>query len=78
MKRRRPWGKVESGVRRLDVIELRTWLVSLGHEMPAFIEQLEHRLGVPATQLSVAARQGKKPRRRAAAPMPERDEDSPG
>ena len=41
--------KVESGVRRLDVIELRTWLAALGQT-----------LAVPAAQLTVAARQGKR------------------
>lgn len=66
--------KVESGVRRLDVIELRTWLAALGQEMQAFIGQLEHSLGVPAAQLAVAARQGKRPRRHAAA-LPSRQED---
>lgn len=58
--------KVESGVRRLDVIELRTWLAALGQEMPSFITLLEHSLGLPAKQLSAVARQGKSPRRRLA------------
>lgn len=52
--------KVESGVRRLDVIELRTWLAALGQAMPAFVERLEQTLAVPAAQLTVAARQGKR------------------
>lgn len=56
--------KVESGVRRLDVIELRAWLAALGQAMPAFIGRLEDSLGVPAGQLGVVARQGKSPRRR--------------
>lgn len=56
--------KVESGVRRLDVIELRTWLAALGQAMPGFINQLEAALGLPTAQLAVTARQGKRPRRR--------------
>jgi transcriptional regulator with XRE-family HTH domain len=36
--------KVEAGARRLDVIELRTWLCALGVDFVAFIEELEQRL----------------------------------
>jgi transcriptional regulator with XRE-family HTH domain len=37
--------KVEAGTRRLDVIELRTWLRALDVDFVAFIEELEQRLG---------------------------------
>ncbi|MDO4795889.1 MAG: helix-turn-helix transcriptional regulator [Brachymonas sp.] len=54
--------KVETGVRRLDVIELRTWLAALGLGLPAFVDRLEAQLHVPTVQLTVLARQGQKPR----------------
>lgn len=36
--------KAESGVRRLDVIELRAWLKAAGTDLPAFVTRLEARL----------------------------------
>jgi|WetSurMetagenome_2_1015567.scaffolds.fasta_scaffold236530_2 transcriptional regulator with XRE-family HTH domain len=36
--------KVERGVRRLDVIELRLWLLALGRTFPEFCGQLDSRL----------------------------------
>lgn len=36
--------KVELGDRRLDVIELRDWVVALGGDTAGFIEDLEERL----------------------------------
>lgn len=36
--------KAEGGVRRLDVIELRTWLAALDVGLSAFVERLEARL----------------------------------
>jgi transcriptional regulator with XRE-family HTH domain len=36
--------KVERGVRRVDVIELRLWLHALGRTFPNFCEQLDARL----------------------------------
>lgn len=33
--------KVERGVRRLDVLELRKWLMCLGTTLPAFSKELE-------------------------------------
>lgn len=37
--------KVESGARRLDVIELRTWLLALDVDFVAFIVELDRQLG---------------------------------
>ena len=37
--------RVERGVRRLDVLELRRWVNALGLSMPEFIDKLEQRLG---------------------------------
>ncbi|MGQ3052901.1 MAG: helix-turn-helix domain-containing protein [Roseateles sp.] len=37
--------RVERGVRRLDVLELRRWVGALSVTLPNFIEQLEERLG---------------------------------
>jgi transcriptional regulator with XRE-family HTH domain len=37
--------KAEGGVRRLDVIELRSWLNAAGTDLHAFVERLELRLG---------------------------------
>ena len=34
--------------------------IALGQAMPAFVERLEQTLAVPAAQLTVAARQGKR------------------
>jgi len=36
--------KVERGVRRLDVVELRLWLQALGVPFPEFCRQLDERL----------------------------------
>ena len=36
--------KCERGVRRLDVIELRSWVHALGQGFPEFVKDLEHRL----------------------------------
>jgi len=37
--------RVERGVRRLDVLELRRWVNALGISLQDFIEQFEQRLG---------------------------------
>ena len=37
--------RVERGVRRLDLLELRRWVNALGISLPDFIEQFEQRLG---------------------------------
>lgn len=36
--------RVERGVRRLDVLELRSWVNALGHSLPDFIAKFEQRL----------------------------------
>lgn len=36
--------RVERGVRRLDVLELRRWVQAMGVPLPVFIERLEQRL----------------------------------
>jgi len=36
--------KVERGVRRLDVLELRVWVGALGHPLGAFVEELDRQL----------------------------------
>lgn len=36
--------RVERGVRRLDVLELRHWVSAMGVALPEFIEKLEQRL----------------------------------
>lgn len=36
--------RVERGVRRLDVLELRRWVSALGLSLPEFIEKFEQRL----------------------------------
>ena len=36
--------RVERGVRRLDVLELRHWVRAMGVALPDFIEKLEQRL----------------------------------
>lgn len=41
--------KVESGERRLDVIELRTWLSAMGEDFVAFVAELDDRLKSAAT-----------------------------
>jgi transcriptional regulator with XRE-family HTH domain len=38
--------KVESGVRRLDIIELRTWLIALEVDFMSFMDELDQRLQV--------------------------------
>lgn len=42
--------KVETGDRRLDLIQLRTICLALGTTLPAFVEKLEQRLGAQRTQ----------------------------
>lgn len=37
--------KAEGGIRRLDLIELRAWLIALDVELQPFIARLEGRLG---------------------------------
>jgi transcriptional regulator with XRE-family HTH domain len=37
--------RVERGVRRLDVLELRRWVHALGISLPEFIQMYEQRLG---------------------------------
>ena len=37
--------KCEVGIRRLDVLELRTWLAAIGISLQTFAEELEQRLG---------------------------------
>ncbi|MEO3715511.1 helix-turn-helix domain-containing protein [Roseateles flavus] len=36
--------KVERGVRRLDVLELRLWVASIGYPLGAFVDELDRRL----------------------------------
>lgn len=36
--------KVERGVRRLDVVELRRWLIALGESPQAFMTRLDERI----------------------------------
>lgn len=36
--------KAERGVRRLDVLELRAWVVALGMPFPEFVAELDERL----------------------------------
>lgn len=36
--------RVERGVRRLDVLELRSWVSALGMSLPQFAERFEQRL----------------------------------
>lgn len=37
--------KVERGVRRLDVIELRSWVIALGMTLPEFTSLLDQQIG---------------------------------
>jgi transcriptional regulator with XRE-family HTH domain len=48
--------KVERGIRRLDVVELRLWLQALGSEFPEFCEHLDARLARHSRPPSVAKR----------------------
>lgn len=41
--------RVERGVRRLDVLELRHWVKAMGVSLPDFIEKLEQRLEAHST-----------------------------
>ena len=41
--------RVERGVRRLDVLELRSWVDALGLSLPQFIEKFEQRLEANTT-----------------------------
>lgn len=36
--------KTERGVRRLDVLELRAWVVAMGMKFPEFVTELDERL----------------------------------
>ncbi|MDM0082913.1 helix-turn-helix transcriptional regulator [Variovorax sp. J31P179] len=36
--------KVETGVRRIDFVELRHWLIALDLDMPAFVDEFERQL----------------------------------
>ena len=38
--------KVETGVRRLDFVELRHWLIALDFDMQTFVDEFEARLPV--------------------------------
>jgi transcriptional regulator with XRE-family HTH domain len=38
--------KVETGVRRIDFVELRHWLIALDLDMPAFVAEFESRLPI--------------------------------
>ncbi|TAK78021.1 MAG: XRE family transcriptional regulator [Aquabacterium sp.] len=52
--------KVEIGVRRLDVIELRAWLIALDVDFVAFMDELDQRLRahpVPDARLGAGLRQ---------------------
>lgn len=54
--------KVELGDRRLDVIELRDWVVALGGDTVGFIAGLEERLRRNSRlPLAAASRRGKSP-----------------
>jgi len=48
--------KVERGVRRLDVVELRLWLQALGAKFPEFCEHLDARLARHSRPTSIAKR----------------------
>lgn len=51
--------KVELGVRRLDVIELRAWLGALGVDFPSFVRELDDRLqAYPVSEVVLRARPG--------------------
>jgi transcriptional regulator with XRE-family HTH domain len=52
--------KVERGVRRLDVVELRLWLRVLGVRLADFAARLEERLGRHAAPKMGKARWGKR------------------
>ncbi|MBL0726614.1 helix-turn-helix domain-containing protein [Piscinibacter sp. HJYY11] len=45
--------RVESGERRLDVLQLRQWLAALGVDFPTFMNELDRRLGDSAVLASV-------------------------
>ncbi len=45
--------RVESGERRLDVLQLRQWLTALGVDFLAFMNELDRRLGESAVLASV-------------------------
>ena len=40
--------KVETGVRRIDFVELRHWLIALDLDMAAFVDEFERRLPLVA------------------------------
>ena len=53
--------KVESGTRQLDVIELRAWLMALGTDFVAFMQELDERLRahpIPDARFRVNGRAG--------------------
>jgi DNA-binding XRE family transcriptional regulator len=52
--------KCELGSRRLDVIELKSWLEAIGSRLPDFLNELDARLAMDAT----AQRFNARPRRR--------------
>lgn len=49
--------KAEGGVRRLDIIELRAWLMAVGIDLPTFVQRLEARLD-RNTKLTSGKRRG--------------------
>jgi transcriptional regulator with XRE-family HTH domain len=52
--------KIERGVRRLDVIELRAWLAALDVSFLEFMGELEDRLeGVPTVDPRLGSRRGR-------------------
>jgi len=48
--------KCETGIRRLDVVELRLWLKALGTSLPAFVQELDAYLDAQLAQASSRAR----------------------
>lgn len=57
--------KVERGVRRLDLLELRHWLAALGFPLAEFVTELDRRLDAPhALRRNTGAATGKTPSKR--------------
>lgn len=52
--------RVERGVRRLDVIELRTWLEAMDVDFIAFVQSLDSRLRGAGSHRSVIAELGQR------------------
>ena len=48
--------KVESGERRLDVIELRSWLEAMGVEFVSFVRELDEGINASRRQVSAIRR----------------------